>query len=510
MNLSFYKDSYRKLLNLNNLNLFFVICISCLLFFHVILSRGLDEDGVFRMAEILLFNKFPYSEVSRLFFHRIYHFPFYLITHFTDIKSLPFLTAFYSFSIVSIHILSLIACYFILPKDKKEFIFFPFFAFLVGPAVSLGISISIALSVCSYVWFIAFLIHYSNLNKGSHKLLFVLAPLPLILSHELMIYISLLFIFLLILKYKKEKSLINKAIIKIVIIFFIIISILQSALINTSSNYNLFQESFFNFKFLINDGLNINVLLSLLLSASFYFLFLKAHFNNKKQIKYFNRAQAFLLYIILAILFVLIGAMFFNLQNYFLPESDYHARVYIPTISLTLILFAWFFLKDQDIKGLYNNTPSAFYFIYSCVLYCSLLIFSRFYSDWQFYNYQRDFTGRVESCAGIVSLSEFKNLSPNEKYNSLIIDKIQIWKVQASSLIYPRSNSIKSIIRFSKKEFVEFCSTFQRKNFKQCDLIYEVHDLFSKNNMEKFTSQNKFFNFEPLLKNIKNNISHCN
>ena len=506
--MNLYKNNWYKILNLKNLNLFFIICISCLLFSHVIFSRGLDEDGVFRMAEMLLFNRFPYSEISRLFFHRIYHIPFYLITNFTDIKSLPFLTAFYSFSIISIHIPALFFCYLILPQDKKEMIFFPLFAFLVSQAVSLGISISISISVCSYIWFIVFLIHYSNLNKKSHKLLFILAPIPLLLSHELMIYISLFYIFLSLLKHKHEKSLINKIIIKLIIIFFIVVFIFQNTIINTSINYNQFKITFFNLAFLIDeDFINISVLCSLLLIVSLYLFFFKTNFNTRKQIQFFNKLQILLLYIFVIISFILIGAIIFNLQNYFVPYSDYYARVYTPTIPLFLMLFIWCFFKDKNIKYLFNNTPSFFYFIGSCILYCSLLLFSRFYSDWQFYNHQKHFTKRIESCKGIVSLDEFKNISSNENFNT---EKIKIWVIQASALIYPRSNLIEAEINFPKKQFIETCTLGLEKNYNYCDLIYKYHDLFSKSNTEKFISRNKFFNFTPLLKSIENNVSYCN
>ena len=120
-----------------------------------------------------------------------------------------------------IHILSLSICYFILPSDRKFFFFFPLFAFFTGPLTALDISISVALTVGSYLWAVAFIIHYSNLSLKSHKVFLIISILPLFQSHELMIYMSFFFIALCLLKSKKETDKLNRHLLLLCICYFI-------------------------------------------------------------------------------------------------------------------------------------------------------------------------------------------------------------------------------------------------------------------------------------------------
>ena len=149
---------------------------------QVFLSRGLGLDGVHVLYKIIFEESFYFIEPARIGTHFFQQLPSLLFIQFFNSSSIGLLTQVFSFGLIWIHILSFVICYLILPQSKKEMIFFPLFSFFIGPVTGLGASVGASLSVFSYIWFIAFLIHYSNLNKKSHKFLFVLAPISLLLS----------------------------------------------------------------------------------------------------------------------------------------------------------------------------------------------------------------------------------------------------------------------------------------------------------------------------------------
>ena len=156
---------------------------------HVLFSVAL-HDGILDLLNIIKELRFHSNEQARKIVDISQYLPAYLFIKFSSSTSLSLLISLFSFGLIWVHILSFLGCYFILPKNRKHLIFFPLFAFFAGPVISLHISISEALSVCSYVWFTAYTIYYSNLSNKIHKFLFLVVPLPLILSHELMSYMA--------------------------------------------------------------------------------------------------------------------------------------------------------------------------------------------------------------------------------------------------------------------------------------------------------------------------------
>ena len=182
---------------------------------HTFLSRGLEYDGSDNLLRMIIEESFYNAQLSRKFFDFFYQLPAYLFIKFSPIPSLPFLTAIHSFGLIWVHIISLIGCFFILPKGRKNLLFFPLFAFLTGPLTALGISVSQGLSVCSYIWLVAFVLYYSDLSLWKHRLLFFLTPFPLLFSHELISYMAFPLIALSILKHQNESALLNKLLIKI-------------------------------------------------------------------------------------------------------------------------------------------------------------------------------------------------------------------------------------------------------------------------------------------------------
>ena len=312
---------------------------------HTIFSRGLSYDGVLNLKGMILHNSFYFNETSRLFFHFLYQLPARLFIAFSSSDSLSLLSQIFSFGLIWIHIFSVVGCWLILPKDKKDYIFFPFFAFLVGPLTALDHSISISLSVFSYVWFVAFTIYYSDFSLKRHKVLFVLAPFPLLLSHELMSYTSFFLIFLCILKNNYQKTFMNKVILTNLILFFIFIFFTAVYFIifpNNPNNRNDFLSGLLSLKFLYSGkALHLYIMSAFILIIIPFFQLFRSSILKWLLLTYFG----FMSLTVNAMLF------FFGLDNflyqihpdYFYPYPANCNRVWVCLI-LPVTLLLWFFV----------------------------------------------------------------------------------------------------------------------------------------------------------------------
>ena len=147
-------DFVLKRINIKTVNVILSLGAITVLLSHILFSVGL-YDGPVNLFEMILYEKIQILEISRAIFEIFQSFfALIFITKFSS-SSIPLLIWLFSFGLIWIHIFSLLGCYFILPKQQKNMIFFPLFAFFIGPVISLHISISVGLSVCSYVWLLA-------------------------------------------------------------------------------------------------------------------------------------------------------------------------------------------------------------------------------------------------------------------------------------------------------------------------------------------------------------------
>ena len=485
--MNFFKNPYQIFLILS---LFMAsLCLISFVYFNL----GLFYDGPNFLYYILQDETFNFFEVSRKTFHFFQQFPVWLFLHATDSSSLPVAINLYSFGMIWIHIPALFICYFILPARGKLPFIFPLFAFFTGPLTAFNFSISAGLSLVSYLWAVAFIIYYSDLSLKSHRALMILSILPLFRSHELMSYMSLFFILLCFLKYKKEKVEINRYLILACICFFIFIFVYHAFdlfyLDGNSGRRNgrsHFLSSFFNFEFLfIGSLLNLLVLISLLLKICF----LIELFINKYKIYYF-------LGLILLLLFLKIS--FFS---HFILDSNfvfYTSRFYSPVISLPFCLLLWI-IYEKKTKSWKPSKP----FLALCFLTFIGLTFYRIQWDSKFYKSVKNMTNHLSKCKGVLSHSSYKWMYKGyENY-------IDSPKILAQSILYPKKKDIHVII----------------KNDLNCNIIFEkmglnrkqVKNLCNSLNLgfpkillePDFKLEQRFFNFTPLHSAYKQGISSC-
>ena len=471
--------------------LFITTCFIIVFAFFCFFSSGLDEDGSFNLLHLLMFDKIRINETNRIFFDLFYSIPVFAVFSFFPSSSFSFITQVYSFSLIYIHILTFIFCFLILPKNKKIFIFFPLFSFLTGQFVLLSISVSVAFSVSSYLWLMAFMIHYGDLSKKSHKLLFFILPFPLILSHEMMSYLSWFLIVLYLFKlqsFQKSNQPFKSFFIAFFIAFFILVSFLNLYLIFwTEGMHNLiqFKNSLIFFKFLFSFEavqFNLCLFMAFLLKIGLFLELFKRSF-------YF---QTFLVLFLLMSFCIFLFLPFSVFQEVFFTSS-YLSRVYPPIISLPFCLVMWWLaeLKQIELQNLSKK------FLWSCCILSLFFTIYRIKSDLKYYNYRQNFSKQLEKCEGLIPLSSFKNKYSKSQY---------FWKITAESLIIPQKKSIKTIL------FHDLCEKECGENSKlngscgfSCKGWFDLPDAFSK----EFFRENSFFNFQPLFNNWEKKKNSC-
>ena len=428
---------------------------------HVIFSVGINDDGVDILFEIFLNEgNFFYIETSRKTFHFLYQLPFILYLKIFPTSPLSLSTIIWSFSLIWIHILSILGCYFILPKSKKFFIFFPLLAFATGPLIALSLSISVSLVVFSYTWFVAFIIYYSNLSIKIHKILFLTAPLPLLFSHELMSFMAWPLIYLCLLKMKpinvKPR---NKILIIFVIKILFLISLISTVLLIypfSIDHRNDFIFDLLNLKFFINNkGIDPACILAFLT-----LIFPVCELLNSKYLK------KFIIIIVVLISIITIITPFYNSFKYIILNfgTENEARVWVVCIALPLSFFLWWLFEKNKLK----ITKS---FLLVCIFTTISLIIWRTTSDYRFYQYQVQFSEKISKCKGLISWNDVKNKS----FQPHFLNNFYRWySISQASIFYPRSYSIKALIKTElNSTCIDLCDTFLKLH------LFDTNDLMS-------------------------------
>ena len=439
----------REIVGFKKTNLSFQTLVSLLLFAvfiiailsHVIFSVGLSLDGVKNLTNIIYYNSFWFNEKSRMLFHFLYQLPTWLFIKFSFSDSISSLISVFSFGLIWIHLLSIIGCWLILPKNKKSYIFFPLFAFLIGPLTSLDQSISVSLSVFSYVWFTAFVIYYSDLSINKHKFLFVLIPLPLCLSHELMSYAALFLIFLCLgrlLREKNKTTSLDKIMVISLILFLIatfFIAVYFTIFPNSFLNRDRFMLKLINLKFLYDpkDGVYPYIALALILTLIPFFQIFRS--SLLKGLFLLFSGFALLIFNLILLIPDLHGSLNQIFPIYIYPISS--SRVWVFFI-LPFTLFLWILFEQKKLQFKHQKV----FLIFILISSVSLAKW-RVQMDYNFKKLQSQFSANLNPYTGIIESTIVKEFVfvPQHLSHFLYLNFIG-----PASLIFPRSRKVKAIV----------------------------------------------------------------
>ena len=457
---------------------------------QVLFGRGLNLDGVHILYKMIMTNSFYFIETARVTAHFVQHLPAWLFIHLAPSNSLSILIWIFSFGLVWIHIISFLGCYFILPKDKKHYIFFPLLAFWAGPITGLGASIGASLSVFSYLWFVFFTAYYANPSVKIHRILFYLSPIPLFLSHEMMSYMAWPLIGLYLLKMKIQPKEWNKNLIMTIIDFLCLVSIsaiffIFSPTPSELDNRTEFFDALFTLKFFlkIKNG-QLEWIYPSCIIAFFLLIMPFGQFITQKYKQLFVTVSFTFLILFGVIAFIL---PFYESFGVFKLTEEEEARVWVVCIALPLTLIIWWLFENNKLQIQKS-------FISACAISIISLTGWRVGSDYQFYQFQKEFSKGHSYCKGIVEWNEvFQNRKSQNLFSSKLFKPFnKSFKYMSSSMIYPRNLKINAIVRVRKSYF----GCYKDSPYGMCE-----------NHVE--TINNKFFNFDKVLEYEKHNESGC-
>ena len=500
------QEKYRLVKSIQIVNIFLFIGILFSFFSYIIFNRSLELDGSHNLLRMITNHSFYDLESARRVFYIIQQFPAWIFIHFISSNSIPTLIKFFSFGLIWIHLISFLGCYFILPAHKKSIIFFPLFAFLIGPLTALGMSVSASISVFSYIWFIVFLIYYSDLSLKVHKFFYIIAPLPLLFSHELMSYMAWPLIYLCILKLKEEDNVLVHFLTKCLIAFLLVCSISSIFFIffpNESelSNRSQFFTSLLHLKFFIDIGeRGIDYIYPSVFSAFFLLVLSFKGFIRKASIsRVYSR-----LCLLLLLLFGLIAVVspFQNLFDALRLTNEEEIRVWVACIALPLSLLIWWLFENKVLK-LQND------FFVACIIILFSLTGWRVGSDYQSYQLQRKLSNSISSCKGLINWNE----RIQKKMELSNIRRLNLFYLIPYSLLIQDKNKILSTFVLDKGIYskLHFCLN------KRCDFERSVSHCYFKKTYKHmcqyfnlyFLDQSRFFNLKLLIQSIASNESYC-
>ena len=490
----------------NLINQVLFLCIFFSLISYCIFLRGLESDGVESLSMVIFKNTFFYETKARIFFHFLYELPFVLFLKIFPYSSLNLIKMIWSFSLIWVHLYSFLICYIILPKGKKNLIFFPLMSFVFGPMTALGLSVSVSFIVCSYIWTAAFVIYYSDLSIRWHKFIFILSIGTLFLSHEMISYMAFPLIFLCFIKLKINQS--NKFLIYIGIFLLLSNSLLSGIFVffpDWPVHRTYFLKSFSHLYFFYKKGFYTPTVSAFLLLIGFFIQF------------YFPLRR--LVWVILVPFFVFFCVMSFItpihpiFNNFISFWSEYDKRVWV-VISLPFTLWIWWLFEMKK----FHFSDFKLFFILLLMLAISLTGW-RIGTDYRFYQYQTQFVERLANCHGYVSWSEIEEASAPFKpwflkYFYNIMEDPQEHIINAS-IFYSDFFEITSIIRSDMRP-LWLCpdTSFLNKN------LFEFNNKRTVNDFSEFIQKNcktanikqiyiEKFDFSEFIQFVKSNKSFC-
>lgn len=432
---------------LSHLNKVLLSCFAIVLISQILSSRGLSLDGAHNLLRMILKDSFYQLEIARTSFCFLKQFPAFLFIKLKLSDSISLLTQVFSFGLVYIHIFSFIGAYLILPHDKKQFLFFPLLAFFLGPITALGVSISASLSVCSYLWFQAFTIHYSNLSLKKHQITLILSPLPLFLSHELMSYMAWPLIALSVLKLKNEKEPLNRFLLMAVSGCLIVISILSLFLfffpnLSELPNRKEFIDSLLKLEFFFKMKQGHLQWIYPACGLSF-FLFLVPFLQAIVRKNLYKPTLVCVFFGLISTCMLSVIYPFYELFGIFKLTTEEEARVWASCIALPSSFLLWWLFEKEKLKWKKSL------FIATLIAAISLTIW-RVGSDYRFYRYQKQFSNKLENFKGLVSWQDFKDDNMNRNL-------IYPFHWVSYSLLFPKKNSITALVVSDKKLYTGKC-----------------------------------------------------
>ena len=320
--------------------------------------RGLYADGAHYLLEMIQKEGFCLIEPSRRMVQFLQQMPSVMGMAF-GIHDMVTLAVVYSLTMQLLPLALVAACYLVLPKDRKEWFFFPLLHYLAGSTGAAFPSIVEGPVATAYFWLMLYLILFRT-EKLSSLFFAVLIALPMLYAHEVMIFLAPILALSAIWRASKVESRLQRAGLLLLALWFAFVVAVQiDFVINPMkpANRTGFIHDFFHLNWLVTaDGyINVPVILGMLSIMSMLLVWLIPRVVQESS---WVKCCKFLVVSIfgLVCLMAVAGTLYFD--RLFYPWMQFAARNHPAFVSVPLALLVLSSLRWSRLQAVWDTVPN--------------------------------------------------------------------------------------------------------------------------------------------------------
>ena len=322
--------------------------------------RGLYADGAFYLLRMIQEDGFWLFEPSRRTVQFLQQLPS-VVGMAYGIHDADTLAVIYSLTMQLLPLAFVATSYLVLPKDRKEWIFFPLLHYLAGSTGAEFPSIVEGPLATSYFWLVLYLILFRT-EKCSSLALTTLIALPALYAHEVMIFLAPILALSAIWRaFEVESRLQRTGLLLLALWFAFVVAVQIGFVINPAwgpANRNSFLHDFLELNWLVTtDGdINVPVVLGMFSIISMLLVWLiplvSRYSARVKDCSYWLVTATFGLVCLMAV----VGTLYFD--RLFCPSMQFAARNHPAFVSVPLAVLALASLRWPRLQAVWDTVPN--------------------------------------------------------------------------------------------------------------------------------------------------------
>lgn len=320
--------------------------------------RGLYADGGFYLLKMIKQEGFCLIEPSRRAVQFLQQLPSVIVIA-SGIHDVSTLAVVYSLSMQLLPLALVFSCYLVLPKDRKEWFFFPLLHYLAGSTGAAFPSIVEGPVATAYFWLMFYLILFRT-EKRSSLVLAALIALPMLYAHEVMIFLAPILALSAIWRASKVESRLQRAGLLLLALWFAFVVAVQIGFVlnpRDPDNRASFIHDFLHLIWLVTayGYMNVPVILGMLAIISMLLVWLIPRVGRESS---WIKGCSLLVTATfgLVCLMAVAGTLYFD--RLFCPEMQFSARNHPAFVSVPLAVLALASLRWSRLQAVWDTVPN--------------------------------------------------------------------------------------------------------------------------------------------------------
>ncbi len=308
--------------------------------------RGLYADAAHYFVEMMGKEDFSLVEPSRRTVQFLQQLPF-VMGMAGGITTMNTLAVVYSLTMQLLPLILVYACYVVLPKDRKQWFFFPLLHYLAGSTGAAFPAIAEGPVATAYFWLMLYLIVFRTEKRSSLVWAAVIA-LPIVYTHEVMVFLAPILAVAAIGRAFKVQSGAQRAGLLLLALWFALVVVVQIGFVRhprDPNNRGYFIQDFIHLKWLVTEHGHINVPIALGLLAILAMILvglIRWVGRERSRVKGVSYSVVILFAVVCAA--AVVGTLY--IDRLYLPGLQFKARnhpafVSVPLAGVMLVSLRW-------------------------------------------------------------------------------------------------------------------------------------------------------------------------